>query len=382
MDFEFTRDQRDLRRRVEELARNVLDVGFEAREAAAEFPADAWRACAEFGLLGLPFPEAIGGNALGIVDAMYAMEGLGYACRDAGLVFGLNAQLWAVQMPLHLFGDDAIVDRYLVPMIRGERIGAYAMTEPESGSDAFGMRTTAVEDGDHYVLNGRKTFCTNATVADCFLVFAMTKPSAGFLGASVFLVDRDRPGLSVSAPIPKMGMRTSPMADVVLDDVRVPIASRLGKAGQGGRIFAATMAWERACLLGSHVGAMERQLETCVRYAKTRKQFGQPIGKFQAVAHTIANMKLRLETSRMMLYKVAWTKQRGEDASMDAALAKLHISESWVQSSLDAIQIHGGYGYTTEYGLERELRDAVGSRIYSGTNEIQRNVVARWLGLG
>ncbi len=381
MDFELDEAQQDLHQRVLAFARDHLPPPTIAEERAGELDLDGWRKCAEFGLLGLPMPAEYGGLDVDVVAATAAMEALGYACRDSGLVFSLNAQLWSVQVPILLHGTQEQRDRYLPALTSGEMVAAYAMSETESGSDAFAMRTRAEKAGDDYVLNGSKTWCTNAPVASCFLVFAMTNPKAGFLGATAFLVDRDTLGLEVGPPIDKMGLKTSPMAEVYFDDCRIPATQRLGREGQGARIFHSAMAWERACLLGSNLGAMQWQLEQCIDYAKTRQQFGQAIGKNQSVANLIVDMKVRLEAARLLLYKVAWLKEQGRDGAMEAAIAKLFVSESWVQSSLDAVQVHGGYGYTTEAGVERSLRDAVGGRICSGTSEIQRNVIARYLGL-
>jgi len=194
-------------------------------------------------------------------------------------------------------------------------------------------------------------------------------------------VERNFPGFKVGRDIGKMGLRTAPMAELIFEDCKVPVENRLGKEGNGAAIFEDTVEWERSCILASILGGMERQLEQCIQHARKRKQFGKAIGKYQSIANKIVDMKVRLETSRLLLYKVAWTKQACGKAAMDAALAKLYLSECWVQSCLDAVQIHGGYGYTTEYEVERDLRDSVGSSLYSGTSEIQRNIIARYLGL-
>jgi hypothetical protein len=205
-------------------------------------------------------------------------------------------------------------------------------------------------------------------------------PQRGMWGVTAFLIEGGTPGLRVGRPIDKMGLTGSPMAEVILEDCEVPAECLLGKEGQGAAIFNHSMGWERACILGTNVGAMARQLDTCLDYVKTRRQFGRPIGDFQLVASKIADMKLRLETSRLLLEKAAES-QAAEKGALDGALAKLYISDAAVQSGLDAIQIHGGYGYTREYEAERELRDAIGSRLYSGTSEIQRLIIARHLGL-
>jgi L-prolyl-PCP dehydrogenase len=258
---------------------------------------------------------------------------------------------------------------------------AHAMTEAESGSDAFSLRTKAVKENGHYVLDGTKTFVTDAPVADAVLVFATMDRSKGMQGVSAFIVDKGTPGFSVGPHLEKMGLRTSPMGEIVLDNCRVPEENRLGPEGAGVAIFNCGMEWERGGILASYLGTMQRQLETCIRYARERKQFGRPIGRFQAVAHRITNMKVRLETARWLVYRVAWLKKQCKSAVMDAAIVKLYLSEAFVQSCLDAIQIHGGYGYMTEFGLERELRDSISGTIYSGTSEIQRNIIAAWLGL-
>jgi alkylation response protein AidB-like acyl-CoA dehydrogenase len=380
MDLSFSPEQLALRDEIAKFARQELNQDLIDRDREQSFPHEAWQKCARFGIQGMPFPREYGGGEADIVTAMLAMEGLGYGCRDAGLIFGINAQMWAVQMPIHLFGTEAQKRRFLPRLCSGESIGAHGMSEPGSGSDAMSLSTTAVQRGERWVLNGSKTFVTNAPVADVFVVFATTDPAKGFLGVSAFVVERGQPGLS-TRHISKMGLRTSPMGEVVLDGCELPAEALLGSVGQGSKIFNASMEWERACILASNAGAMERQLETCIAYAQSRKQFKRPIGKFQSVANRIVDMKVRLETSRLLLYRVAWLKQSGQDAVMDAAIAKLYLSEAWVQSCLDAVQIHGGYGFTTEFELERDLRDSIGGRIYSGTSEMQRNIIAARLGL-
>jgi len=231
------------------------------------------------------------------------------------------------------------------------------------------------------VLNGSKTFVTNGPDSDLFVVFAATDRSLGFAGLSGFLVDRATPGLEVGGAFSKMGLRSSHLSELFLSDCELPRESMLASPGAGMAIFNTAMRWERGLILAAAVGTMRRQLERCLEYAAQRVQFGQPIGAFQAVSHRIADMRLRLETSRLMLYRMARLLESGAASDVDAALTKLHLSESFVESSLAALQIHGGYGYMTEYGLERDVRDALAARIYSGTSEMQRNVVARHLGL-
>jgi alkylation response protein AidB-like acyl-CoA dehydrogenase len=382
MEFSWSQEQQALRDAVVDFARRSLRDDLVERDRKKEFSREMWDRCAEFGIQGLPFPESLGGGGQDILSTVYALEGLGYACPDQGLLFGIGAQMWSVQTPIHRYGSDEQKERYLTRLCSGEWIAAHGMSEPDSGSDAFSLRTSARADGDGYVLNGTKTFVSNAPVADVFLVFATVDPGLGALGITGFLVERDTPGFSVSAPIEKMGLRTSPMAELILEDCRVPGCARLGREGRGAAIFNDSMEWERACILATCVGAMERQLEECVRYTKGRVQFGRPISGFQAVSGKLATMKVRLETARLLLYRAAWHKQEDLPASEVASIAKLFISEAWIQSCLDAVQVHGGYGFTTEYEVERDLRDSIGSTLYSGTSEIQRAIVARGLGVG
>jgi alkylation response protein AidB-like acyl-CoA dehydrogenase len=381
MDFSFDEAAIEFRARAVAFAREHLVEGVAARDESQSFSRTLWAACADFGLLGLPFPTEYGGSGTDILTTMLVMEGLGYGGRDNGLLFALNAQMWAVQHPIATFGTAAQKERWLGRLIRGEIIGAHGMTEADSGSDALRMRTRAVRQDGGYVLDGVKTFVTNAPVADLAVVFAMTDPARGSFGISSFVVEKGMAGFSTGKSISKMGLRTSPMGEIVLEHCFVPEENRLGREGQGSIMFQGSMEWERACILGVAVGAMERQLETCVEYARTRHQFDKPIGQFQAVSHRLADMKVRLETARLLLYKVAWLKKMGKPAHLEAAMAKLHLSEVFVQSSLDAIRIHGGYGYATEFEVERDLRDAVGGTIYSGTSDMQRNIIARFLGI-
>lgn len=381
MDFAWSSEQLEFRHAVLEFARKALQDDLIARDHAAEFSRELWRRCGEFGIQGLPFAEEHGGGGRDILTTILAMETLGYACKDNGMLFGLAAQMWSVQMPIHRFGSDDQKQRYLPRLNSGEWIGAHGMSEPDSGSDAFALRTTATADGDHYILNGTKTFVSEAPVADLFLVFATVDRSKGALGLTAFLVERETPGFSVGKRISKMGLKTSPMAELFLDNCRVPASNRLGREGRGVLLFNDSMEWERACILASNLGTLDRLVEDTVRYAKERKQSGKPIGDFQGVSHRIADMKVRLEAARLLLYHAAWAKERGEPAGPRAAMAKLYLGEAMVQSCLDAVQLRGGYGYTTEYEVERDLRDAVGGTLYSGTSEIQRNLIARGLGL-
>jgi alkylation response protein AidB-like acyl-CoA dehydrogenase len=284
-------------------------------------------------------------------------------------------------MPIFRFGTEDQKRRYLPRLCSGEWIGAHGMSEPDSGSDAFSLRTRAERRGEGYLLNGTKTFVSEAPLADVYVVFATVDPAKGALGVTGFLLERGQPGFSVGRDIEKMGLRTSPMAELVLQDCFVPEANRLGREGRGAQVFNDSMEWERGCILAGAVGGMARMLDDSIRYVKGRRQFGQPVGHFQAVANRVVDMRVRLETARLFLYRAAWAKERGQDASVAATLAKLVVSEAWVESALDGVRLRGGYGYATEYQAERELRDSVGGLIASGTSDIQRNLLARALGL-
>lgn len=379
MDFSWSEEQRELFDAIERFAASKLNENLIAADQGAIFNSEGWKACGEMGIQGLSVPQDYGGLGQDPMTTVGALERLGYACRDNGLVFSLNAHMWTACAPLVAFGTKEQKKKYLPGLCNGQLIGGNAMSEPGSGSDAYSMRTTAVREGDIYRLNGSKTFVTNGPVADLLVVFAVTEPSKGAAGISAFIVEKGLKGFTVARKLDKMGLRTSPMAELFFEDCEVPLENRLGNEGAGASLFTDSMTWERGCILASAVGAMRRLLETTIHYAKQRKQFGQSIAKFQNIGSKLVDMKLRLETSRYMIYHGAHQRSLGRSAIMEAAMAKLHVSQSWVDSCEDALQIHGGYGYMTDYEIERELRDALASRIYSGTNEIQRNLIASLL---
>ena len=383
MDFAWTDEQLAFKEKAVRFAQAELDHDVIALEHEACFPRSSWQKCADFGIQGLGIPEEYGGQGpIGFLTAMLVMEGLGYGCRDNGLTFALNAQMWTVQRPILQFGSEGQKKRYLPALCRGEWIGAHAISEPEAGSDVFSMTTHAEKqaNGD-YILNGVKKFISLGPIADVVLIFATIDPGLGKWGITAFLMERDVPGFQAGPLQDKMGLRTVPMGELVFENCRVPAGSRLGPEGAGVSISTNSLEWERCSILASQLGAMERQLEDSVRYARDRNQFGRPIAKFQSVSNRLVDMKLRLETARLLLYQVAWKKSQGQQAMLEAALLKLHLSESFVQSSLDSLRVHGGNGYMAEYGIERDLRDAVGGILYAGTSDIQRNIIAQLMGL-
>lgn len=382
MDFGWTDAQVARRVAAAEFARRELaDDTLIERDYEGRFDRTLWEKCARFGILGLSVPPEFGGAEIDLPTAILVMEGLGEGSADNGLAFALNAQIWTVQRPIVRFGSAEQKARYLPGLCDGSLLGAHALTEPDAGSDAFALTMRAERRGDGYVLDGTKCLVTLAPVADVALVFASTNPTVGKWGVSAFLVDRNTPGVSASETQQKMGLRTVPIGSLHFQDCFVPESARLGPEGAGVSIASHSLEVERCCILASQLGAMERQLERAIAYARSRRQFGQPIGKFQSVSNRVADMKLRIETARLLLYKVAWLVERQQPAMMEAALLKLYLSEAFVESGLDAIRIHGGAGYLTETGVERDLRDAVGGVLYAGTSDIQRNIVARLLGL-
>lgn len=381
MDFSLTDQQLNLRSRVA-AAVAELDTTLSERDESGAFDQSTWRVLADTGVLRANLPVEYGGSGYDTLTTVLMLEGLGFGSRDNGLALAATGQIWTVQEPILRFGTDEQKLRYLPALSRGESIGAHAITEPDSGSDSYSLTTTAVKDGDGYVLSGTKTLIGMAPVCDVALVFAKTAPEHGRWGISAFLVDTETPGLSQIGPRPKMGLRTNPIGDLVFEDCRVPDSALLGPPGAGLSISTDSLDYERSFILACQVGAMERQLEEAVGYATSRKQFGQSIGGFQSVSNRLADMKMRLDVAKLLLYRAAWLKDQGKPAQLESALTKLHIAEAFVDSSLDSIRIHGGVGYLTEHGVERDLRDAVGGVIYGGTSDIQRQVIARLLGVG
>lgn len=382
MDFGWTEEQLARRAAARDFAaRELANDTLSERDREGRFERVLWERCARFGILGMSVPAELGGAEIDLPTAMLVMEGFGEGCDDNGLAFALNAQLWTVQRPIARFGSDEQKRRWLPGLVDGTRIGAHALTEPNAGSDAFSLTMRAERQGDDYVLNGSKTLVSLAPVADLALVFASTKPSAGKWGVSAFVVERGTPGFHAAEAQHKMGLRTVPIGALHFENCVVPASARIGPDGAGVSISNHSLEVERCCILASQLGAMERQLQRAVAYARSRQQFGQAIGKFQSVSNRVADMKLRIETARLLLYKVAWMVERGQPAMMEAALLKLYLSEAFVESGIDAIRIHGGIGYLSETGVERDLRDAMGGVLYAGTSDIQRNIISRLLGL-
>lgn len=379
MDFGLSAEQSQLREDIIAFAQRDLNNGLRERDHACEFNAEGWRQCAAAGLLGMRMPKALGGGEKDTLTTVIALEALGYGCRDNGLTLAVPGQMWSIQEPLLAFGDSEQKSRFLPGLCDGSTPGAHAMTEPDTGSDAFACKTTARREGDYYRLDGHKIMIGLAPVCGVALVFASTKPEHGQWGISAFLVEADTKGMHCTPASEKMGLRTAPLGDIVFKDCMVPAANRLGPEGAGQSIFNHSMDWERSFIFACHLGAMHAQLEAATRYAHQRRQFGHAVADFQSVANRLAEMRLRLETCQLLLYKAAWLKDRDQNIPMHAALTKLHLGESLLASSLDAMRIHGGRGFMSEFEVERSVRDNAGGVIYSGTSDIQRQLIAKML---
>jgi alkylation response protein AidB-like acyl-CoA dehydrogenase len=378
--------EEDSRHLVDEVRRfaseDLADDGLAARDVAGEFWHEGWRRCAARGLCGLPVPAELGGGGASRVTTAAVLEALGHGCDDAGLIFALNAHLWSAVIPLWHFGSEAQRESYLAPLCQGAWVGSHAMTEPSSGSDAFSLLTVAERTTDGYTINGRKTLITNAPIARAFVVFARAPGTAGALGVTALLVEADAPGVSVSRPTEKLGLRTTPMGEIAFDDVHVGADAVLGRPGRGARVFSKSMEWERLLIMAGALGALRRSLEEAVAYARERRQFGSPIGGFQAVSDKLVDAHVSLSAARALMYETAWRYDHGDSGGPGpAAAVKLLGAETTLRAALDLLQVHGGHGYTSELPFERRLRDAVGARLYSGTSELMRQLVARSIGL-
>ncbi|MFI0965116.1 acyl-CoA dehydrogenase family protein [Streptomyces sp. NPDC021080] len=366
------------------------DQVFDATRAAFPAPPGAnhgfytrgdWLRLGEIGMLGSCLPEEFGGQGLGALDTARIVEAVGRGCADTGLVFGAAAHTFACAVPLDRFGTGSVRRRLLPGLASGRLIAGNAMTEPEAGSDSSRLGTTATPTAGGYLLNGTKSFVTNGPAADVFVTYATVNPKAGFLGVTGLVVDRDTPGVVVGKPYEKMGMHSCPAGSVTFEDCFVPEEQVLGGAGAGAAIFQHSMGWERACLFALYIGLLDRLVEQCVTHARERRQFGRRIGEFQSVSNRIADMKLRLESARLLLYRACWSMDAGDPSVLAIALSKLAVSEGVLASASDAVRVFAGRGYLREDGVEAAFRDAVPSTIFSGTSDIQRQLIVKEMGL-
>ncbi|MBU1944056.1 MAG: acyl-CoA dehydrogenase family protein [Actinobacteria bacterium] len=380
MDFRHTEEQELFYKSVVEFAQKEIQPGAAERDEEARFDRDVWDKAADFGLMSLPFPEEYGGSGASVMDTSLAGEALGYGGLDAGFCLSWGAHVVISGIPIWQLGTEEQKQKYLPKIAAGEWISGLGLTEPEAGSDAGGILTTAVKKDGYYVLNGTKTFITNGPIGEVFVVLAKTDPEKGHAGITGFIVEKGFKGFSVGKEIHKTGNRSSPTSELVFEDCEVPAENMLGEENQGFlQVAMTTLEWERSVMLAAAIGGQQIQLEECIKYAKERRQFGRPIASFQAVQFMLADMKMWLETSRWILYKTAWNKDQGIMDHAQAALSKLYITEVALKAARNAIQIHGGYGYTKEYAVERSYRDAQLGVLGGGTSEIQRWIIGRTL---
>lgn len=378
MDFAIPDEYIQFRDSVYQFSRDRLAPRAEALDREGAFGWDNWRDMAEMGLLGLPFPEAYGGSQASPLATCLAMEAMAHAGVDSGTTLSWGAHTILCGVPIWLLGSEEQKKRYLPKLASGEWIGGFGLTEPGSGSDAAAMKTTAVKRGDRWILNGSKMFITNGPIGHVFIVFAVTDKAAGNKGISAFIVEKGFPGFSAGKELKKMGHRTSPTSELVFDQCEVPEENLLGPLHLGFlAVGKETLEWERSCMIAPIVGGMEFLLEQCITYAKQRQQFGQPIAHFQAIQQKLANMKVALEASRLLIYRVAWLKEQGRSAMLEASIAKLFVTERMLKVVDDAVQIFGGYGYIHEYPVERAYRDAKLGTIGAGTSEVQKMIIIR-----
>ncbi|TCO59907.1 acyl-CoA dehydrogenase family protein [Actinocrispum wychmicini] len=376
MEFGWTAEQR---RRYEDVLAATTDAF--PPEDVHTFTRDKWLRLGKLGVLGASLPRRYGGGELSAVDTARVFEAAGKGCADTGLVFAAAAHLFACAMPILDFGSDATRERLLPGLASGELVAANAMTEADAGSDVGTLSTTATETKGGFVLNGTKTFVSNGPVADVYVTYAVTDPDAGNWGISTFVVDANTPGAKAGPPFHKLGLDGCPAGTVTFDDCFVPADAMLGERGQGSAIFQHSMGWERSCLFALYLGVQDRMIEQCVQHARERRQFGHRLGDFQSVANRIVDMKLRLESARLLLYRACWALDNDEAPALHSALSKLAASEGALASATDAVRLFGGRGYLRSEGIEAALRDAMGSTIFSGTTDIQRRIVAMELGL-
>ena len=375
MDFSLSPQHEEIRRTVRDFAeRRIVPVADEL-ERKGEFPTDIIREAASLGLLGVPYPEEIGGTGLDSLAYAITVEELSRASGSVGIIVSAHTSLGC--NPIWMAGTDEQKERYLRPMASGDVIGAYGLTEPSAGSDSRGTRTRARREGDEFIINGGKRFITNAGVAGTYIVTAVTDREEGSGKISAFIVEADTPGFSIGRMEEKMGLHASNTGELIFDDCRVPAENMLGAEGEGDKLFLKTLDGGRIGIASMALGLAQAAYEAASAYSKDRHQFDRPIGSFQGVAFKIADMATGIDAARLMTYRAAWLKDAGRSYSTEAAMAKLFASEVARDVTNDAVQVHGGYGYITEYKVERYLRDAKLTEIGEGTSEIQRMVIAR-----
>ncbi|MCG0278273.1 MAG: acyl-CoA dehydrogenase [Thermanaeromonas sp.] len=377
MDLNLTKSQRMIRQMVREFAEKEVAPGASERDSTGEFPWEIVKKMARYNMLGIPFPEEYGGAGADTLSYIITVEELARVCAATAVIVSAHTSLCA--HPIYQFGTEEQKQRFLVPLAQGNRLGAFALTEPNAGTDAASIRTTATRQGDSYILNGNKIFITNGGVADIYIVLAKTDPSKGARGITAFIVEKGTPGFSFGKKEDKLGIRASSTTELIFQNCRIPVENRLGEEGEGFKIAMQTLDGGRIGIAAQAVGIAQACLDACLRYAKEREQFGKPIGSFQAIQWMLADMATQVEAARLLTYRAAWLKDNKQPFSKEAAMAKLYASEVAMQQAIKAVQIHGGYGYMKDYPVERFFRDAKITEIYEGTSEVQRMVIASHL---
>ena len=374
MNFGLTREQELVRQMVREFAVNEVKPIAAEIDETERFPMENVKKMAELGMMGIPFPKELGGAGGDVLSYIISVEELSKVCGTTGVILSAHTSLCASL--IYENGTPAQKEKYLVPLAKGEKIGAFGLTEPGAGTDASGQQTTAVLDGDNYILNGSKIFITNGGVADTFIVFAMTDKSQGTRGISAFIVEKGFPGFSIGKKEDKLGIRASSTTELIFENCIVPKENLIGKEGKGFGIAMKTLDGGRIGIAAQALGIAEGAYEETIKYMKERKQFGRPLSAFQGLQWMIAEMETKIEAAKLLVYKAAWLKQNKLPYSVDAAKAKLFAAEVAMDVTTKAVQLHGGYGYTKEYPVERMMRDAKITEIYEGTSEVQKMVIA------
>ena len=374
MNFGLTREQELVRQMVREFAVNEVKPIAAEIDETERFPMENVKKIGELGMMGIPFPKELGGAGGDVLSYIISVEELSKVCGTTGVILSAHTSLCASL--IYENGTPAQKEKYLVPLAKGEKIGAFGLTEPGAGTDAAGQQTTAVLDGDNYILNGSKIFITNGGVADTFIVFAMTDKSQGTRGISAFIVEKGFPGFSIGKKEDKLGIRASSTTELIFENCIVPKENLIGKEGKGFGIAMKTLDGGRIGIAAQALGIAEGAYEETIKYMKERKQFGRSLSAFQGLQWMIAEMETKIEAAKLLVYKAAWLKQNKLPYSVDAAKAKLFAAEVAMDVTTKAVQLHGGYGYTKEYPVERMMRDAKITEIYEGTSEVQKMVIA------
>jgi alkylation response protein AidB-like acyl-CoA dehydrogenase len=378
MNFDLTSEQAMIKRTIKEFAEEEVAPGAIERDKTKQFPTEIFKKLGELGMLGLPFPEEYGGAGADTVSFAIVTEELSRACASTGITYSAHISLGGA--PINLFGTEEQKQKYLAPICTGESLGAFGLTEPNAGSDAGGTQTTAKEVNGEYIINGSKNFITNASYAKHLAMTAVTGNVDGKKEISAIIVPTDASGFSVIDNYEKMGLNASNTTQLVMEDVRVPVENLLGGKGEGFKQFLVTLDGGRIGIGAMAVGVAQAAYEKALQYAKERQQFGRPISQFQAIQFKLADMAMKIELARNMVYKAAWLKDQGRPFSKEASMCKLYASEIAMEVADQAVQIHGGYGYMREYEVERYMRDAKLLEIGEGTSEVQRMVIARLIG--